>query len=260
MGYEPQLKTTPHLLKVLEEVAGLHTRIQSAAVGVRWIPTLHKEASVGLAHGSTAIEGNPLTLKEVQILADGGELPHATSRSVQEILNYFVALKLLEDNPKAALVTEKDIRHLHGIIGTKNALDRGPMGAYRTYGVRVGNHVAPPAFEVPALMADLVGWLNGPGRAWPAVVASAILHYRFEFIHPFGDGNGRVGRLLATWELFRRQFDTHHIFAVDEILLEDRQGYYRALERTQRNEPDLTEWIEYIAEVINETLRRDWLC
>src|SRR3989338_11157864 len=111
MSYKPQFETTPHLLKVLEEVAGLHARIQSAAVGVRWIPTLHKEASARLAHGSTAIEGNPLTLREVQILAAGGELPHATPRSVQEILNYFVALKFLEDNAKIERVTENDIRH-----------------------------------------------------------------------------------------------------------------------------------------------------
>lgn len=258
MAYKPRFETTPHLLKVLEEIAALHARIQGAAVGVRWIPTLRKEASARLAHGSTAIEGNPLTLEEVKILADGGKLPQAAPRSVQEIMNYLAALRFIEKNAKSDWVTETDIRRLHSIIGQKNALDRGPIGAYRAYGVSVGNHVAPEAIEVPPLMSDLVEWLNGPGRAWPTVIAGAILHFRFEYIHPFGDGNGRVGRLLATWELFRRQFDTHHIFAVDEILLEDRQGYYRALDRVQRQSQDLTGWIEYIAETVNEALRRVW--
>jgi Fic family protein len=48
------------------------------------------------------------------------------------------------------------------------------------------------------------------------VLSSAILHYQFEWIHPFADGNGRTGRALALWELYRRGFDTHHIFSVDE--------------------------------------------
>ena len=107
-------------------------------------------------------------------------------------------------------------------------------------------------------MTDLLGWLHGPGRAWPAVVSSAILHYQFEFIHPFGDGNGRVGRALAMWELYRRQFDTQHVFAVDEVLLENRQGYYRALHRAQTEAQDLTGWLEFIAEAIHEALRRAW--
>jgi Fic family protein len=105
-------------------------------------------------------------------------------------------------------------------------------------------------------MRDLLEWLNGPGQAWPAVIGSAILHYQFEFIHPFGDGNGRVGRLLATWELYRRQFDSQHIFAVDEILLENRPGYYRSLDRTQSEGHDLTGWVEFIAETVAEALRR----
>lgn len=258
MTYKPYFNTTPHLLKILEEVASLHAHIQGATVGVRWIPTLQKEASVRLAHGSTAIEGNPLTLAEVKILADGGMLPHAASRSVQEILNYLAALRYLDERAKAESIAEKDICHLHGIIGQKDALDRGPIGAYRTYEVHVGNHVTPPHNKVPALMKELVEWVNGPGKDWPAVISSAVLHYRFEHVHPFGDGNGRVGRLLATWELFRRHFDTHHIFAVDEILLEDRQGYYRAFQRAQAVSHDLTGWVEYIAETVNETLRRVW--
>jgi Fic family protein len=67
-----------------------------------------------------------------------------------------------------------------------------------------------------------------------------------------------VGRLLATWELYRRGFDTRHIFAVDEVLLENRPAYYRALDRAQTEGHDLTGWIEFIAETVSETLRRTW--
>jgi len=258
VAYTPSFQTTPHLLKVLEEIAALNARIQSATLGVSWVPSLQQDATARQAHGSTAIEGNPLTLAEVRILAEGGSLPHAKPRAVQEVLNYFAALRLIEKNAKAKEIGVRDVLKLHSIIGQKGALDREPVGLFRPYAVRVGDHLPPPAKEVPGLMKDLLEWVNGPGRAWPAVVSSAILHYQFEYIHPFGDGNGRVGRALAAWELYRRQFDTQHIFASDEVLLEDRQAYYRALHRAQTEKHDLTGWVEFIAEVINEALNRAW--
>ncbi|MBP9128586.1 MAG: Fic family protein [Elusimicrobia bacterium] len=258
MAYLPRFNTTPHLLKVLEEITSLNGRIEGATVGVRWVPALQKEIRERQTHGSTAIEGNPLTLAEVRVLAEGGDLPHAEPRAKQEILNYFAALRFVEQRKGSSGIDETGILKIHSIIGQRNALDRGPFGAYRSYGVRVGRHVPPPAHEVPGRMGDLLKWLNGPGQAWPAVVGSAILHYQFEFIHPFGDGNGRVGRLLATWELYRRGFDTQHIFSVDEVLLENRMAYYRSLDRAQTEGQDLTGWVEFISETVAEALRRAW--
>lgn len=258
MPFTPAIQATPHLLKVLEEIAALNARIQSAAVGVSWIPSLQRDAAARQTHGSTAIEGNPLTLPEVEIVAAGGSLPHAKPRSIQEVMNYLAALRFIEKNAKANRIETRDVLKLHSLMGQKGALDREPVGLFRPYQVKVGMHMPPAPGDVPRLMTDLLEWLNGPGRAWPAVVSSAILHYQFEFIHPFGDGNGRVGRALATWELYRKQFDSHHIFAVDEVLLEDRQSYYRALHRVQIEGQELSGWVEYIAEAINETLTRTW--
>jgi Fic family protein len=89
-------------------------------------------------------------------------------------------------------------------------------------------------------------------------LSSAILHYRFEAIHPFADGNGRTGRALALWELYRRGFDTHHIFSVDEFYWENRPRYYEALDAVRREDGDLTGWIEYVAEGLHLTLERVW--
>jgi len=85
------------------------------------------------------------------------------------------------------------------------------------------------------------------------------VHYRFETIHPFADVNGRTGRALALWELYRRGFDTHHIFSVDEYYWEDRPRYYAALEAVRREGEDLTGWLEYCAEGLRQTLERVWL-
>jgi Fic family protein len=89
-------------------------------------------------------------------------------------------------------------------------------------------------------------------------LSSAILHYRFEAIHPFADGNGRAGRVLALWELYRRGFDSHHIFSVDEFYWEDRPRYYAALQAARGQGEDLTSWLEYSAEGLQQTLERVW--
>jgi Fic family protein len=93
MAYAPAFQATPRLLKVLEEISALNARIQSATIGVSWVSFLQKDAAVRQVHGSTAIEVNPLTLAEVKILAEGGPLPHAKPRAIQEVLNYFAALR-----------------------------------------------------------------------------------------------------------------------------------------------------------------------
>lgn len=90
------------------------------------------------------------------------------------------------------------------------------------------------------------------------ILSSAIIHYRFEAIHPFADGNGRTGRALALWELYRRGFDTHHIFSVDEFYWEDRPRYYAALQAVRVQGEDLTGWLDYCAEGLGLTLERVW--
>jgi len=257
MAFNPAYKVTAHMLQLIEKIAILKTKIESATISVPWIPSLSRDALSRTARSSTAIEGNPLTLKEVQILADGGDVPGIKDRHKHEVLNYLASLRFISDHVDKKIISEKDILRLHRIIG-KNALDREPLGEYRPYEVSVGNYQPPLPDDVPSLMADLLEWLNGTGQKLPAIMTSAILHCQFETIHPFGDGNGRVGRVLATWELYRRHFDIHHIFAVDEAYCENRQLYYRALYNVQSKQVDLTGWIEYVCEAIDMTLEQAW--
>ncbi|MGD9641599.1 MAG: Fic family protein [Elusimicrobiales bacterium] len=258
MPFNPKFSPTHHLLKTIEQAAELKAKIQSAAIGVSWLPDMQREALARQTHGSTAIEGNPLTLPEIKTLAAGGTVPGAKPRAVQEILNYFEVLRFIGKNSAIAAIKVPQVLKLHSIIGRQNALDRGPVGDFRDYKVFVGGHIPPPPASVPYLTGELCDWLNGPGKDWPALVSSAILHYQFEYIHPFGDGNGRVGRALATWELYRKHFDTNHIFAVDEVFLEDRQAYYHALNRVQTQGGDVSGWVEYSSETVLEALERTW--
>lgn len=257
MSFSPKFTITPLIMETLLRISEIRVKIETASVAVPWIPRLSKDAFNRLAHSSTAIEGNPLTLKEVELLAKGKDLPQAKPRYKSEVTNYLAALRYVADRSKKP-ITEKDILRLHEIVGAGYTLEREPVGEYRDYQVVVGSHRPPKAKDVPGLMAELLEWINGDGKTMPAVVASAAVHYQFEHIHPFGDGNGRVGRLIATWILYQRQFDTHHIFSVDELFWEKRQEYYKALENIQKSGGDMSAWIEYVADAVLVTLERVW--
>jgi Fic family protein len=256
MGYRPRFAITPALLGRVEAVAALRERIQGAAVQVAWIPALQKDTRARNAHSSTAIEGNPLTLEQVRAVEAGEALP-VTARSRREVVNYFAALRHVEKQAATKRIAPEDVLRLHRIVAGE-VMDQGDAGRYRAMRVRVGEYIAPAPGEVPGLMRGLLDWWNDDALALSPVLSSAVVHYRFEAIHPFADGNGRTGRALALWELYRRGFDTHHIFSVDEFYWEDRPRYYAALEAVQRQGEDLTSWLEYCAEGLQQTLERAW--
>jgi Fic family protein len=257
MAFVPQFTITARLLALSEAIAALRERIQGAAVELSWVPALQKDSRSRNVHASTAIEGNPLTLEQVRLIEEGRTLAVSDDRSEREVLNYFAGLRYVEKNAAKKTLRHEDIFSLHRILA-EGVMDQGDAGRYRTIAVRVGNYTPPPAGDVSGLMMELLDWWSKGSVKLSPVISFAILHHRFESIHPFADGNGRTGRALALWELYRRGFDTHHIFSVDEFYWEDRPRYYAALDAVRRDGDDLTGWIEYSAEGLRETLERVW--
>ncbi len=258
MAYVPAFSITPELLLKVEEIASFRERIQGATITPAWIPALQKDSRSRNGHASTAIEGNPLTLEQVRNLESGHEIPETQPRAKREILNYFASLRYVEKRAKKTRIVHEDLFELHRLMAV-GVMDQGDAGRYRSIPVRVGKHFPPPPQEVSGLMFELLEWWNRESVKLSPVLSSAILHYRFEAIHPFADGNGRTGRALALWELFRRGFDTHHIFSVDEFYWENRPEYYRQLDAVRKAGEDLTAWLEYVAEGLRQTLQRTWL-
>ena len=258
MAYVPQFTITPNLLAEVEQVAALRERIQGAVVDLAWVPALQKDTRTRNVHASTAIEGNPLTLEQVRALEEGRELSASGPRAQREVLNYFAGLRYVEKNATRKTIRHADILALHKILAGK-VMDQGEAGKYRMIPVRVGKYLPPPPGAVSGLMFELLEWWNAAAKKLSPVLSSAILHYRFEAIHPFADGNGRTGRALALWELYRRGFDTHHIFSVDEYYWEDRPKYYAALDGVRQSGDDLSAWLEYCTTGLRQTLERAWL-
>src|SRR5580658_4450954 len=257
MSYQPEFTITPALLARVEQIAALRERILAATVQVPWIPALQKDTRTRNTHSSTAIEGNPLTLEQVRAVEEGREIPAVALRAKREVTNYFAGLRFIETKAGKKSVTHEDIFTLHRILAAE-VMDQGAAGRYRTIRVRVGRYVPPPPEDVSGLMFELLTWWNKESPSLSPVLSSAIVHYRFEAIHPFADGNGRAGRALALWELYRRGFDTHHIFSVDEFYWADRPRYYQSLDAVRLAEDDLTSWLEYSAEGLLFTLERVW--
>src|SRR5436190_11755874 len=189
MKYRPVYTITPRLLGEVEQVAALHERILSAAVQVPWIPALQKDTRVRNAHSSTAIEGNPLTLEQVRAIEEGREIPATAQRSRREVANYFAGLRFVEKNAQRNAVTHEEILTLHRIMAGA-VMDQGTAGRYRTIRVKVGGYVAPAPDKVQPLMSALLMWWNIGAKRISPILSSAIVHHRFETIHPFADGNG----------------------------------------------------------------------
>lgn len=258
MAYQPKFTVSPNLLNLVEEIAGLREKILAATIQVAWIPKLQRDSRARNTHSSTAIEGNPLTLEQVRLLEQGQSLPTQTERSTREVLNYFAALRFIEKHSSRKTITHAEILKLHSIIGS-GVMDQGTAGRYREIRVRVGKYLPPPPEMVSGLIAELLEWWNKRAAEWSPVVSSAIVHYQFEDIHPVADGNGRTGRALALWELYRRGFDIHHIFSVDEFYWNDRSRYYAQLADVRTQGGDLTKWLEYSAKAIRTTVEQVWL-
>ena len=253
--YVPLFTTTARVARLLEEIAAIRERIRVSLLRVPWVPSLVSDAMARMAWGSTAIEGCTLSVEAIRGLLEGKESTGYPRQHVRMAQNYLEALAWIQKREKSREIKEKELFELHRMIG-EGAIDEGPVGAYRRIDVRAGLHVAPSWRKVPKLTREMLEWLKGPAEELPAIFSSAILHLRFVEIHPFRDGNGRLARALATWELYRKGFDTLHIFALDEILQEDRAFYIKNLQRVQVEGEDLGGWIEFIAEAVFETLER----
>lgn len=200
-------------------------------------------------HGSLAIEGNTLTEEQISAIFDGKNIV-APPREIQEVRN---AIKVYELLPDLDSGSERDLLKAHEMLMT-GLLDR--PGQYRRKGVGVMGtggeikHMAPPAELVPAQMKDLFAWLRGTD-AHP-LIAACVFHYEFEFIHPFEDGNGRIGRLWQT--LIMSQWNP--LFAdlpVESIIHLHQQDYYSALNRST-DQANCSPFIEFMLEKILEAI------
>ena len=222
-AYHPPYTLTPVILRLVEEI-GEGLGRYSETTHETLTPKLRRENRIRTIQASLAIEHNTLTVEQVTAVLEGKRVL-GLPREIQEVRNAFGAYDQLDHwNP----TNRDDLLAAHGIL-MAGLVDR--PGEFRSGGVGIyqGKRVvfmAPPAGRVPDLMNDLLTWLKHTDEH--PLVASCVFHYEFEFIHPFTDGNGRLGRLWQT--LLLSKWKPLLAGLPVETVIRDRQGeYYQVL-------------------------------
>ena len=210
---------------------------------------LRKANRIRTIHSSLAIEGNALTVDEVSDIVEG-KVVVAPIRQIQEVKN---AIKTYEMYASLDPFSEQDLLRAHAQM--MEALVDNP-GVYRTGGVGVFSekgleHMAPPADRVPTLMHDLFLWLKSSNDH--LLIRSCVFHYEFEFIHPFADGNGRMGRLWQSLILGRLHPLFEHL-PVENMVFANQQAYYDAIAASS-NVGDSGPFIDFMLGELLEALR-----
>ena len=153
------------------------------------------------------------------------------------------------------------IREIHKRLVTGVRGDNALPGEYRKGQNYVANsktkqviYTPPPAAEVPALMAELVGWLRAEHGINP-VLEAGIAQFQLVHVHPFNDGNGRTSRLLSTLCLYRKGYDFKRLFTISEFYDRDRNGFYTAIQGVRERGMDVTGWLEYFTDGLATQMR-----
>lgn len=242
-AYQPPYSVTPAIVNLVSEISEAVGRLTAVSSGAE-SPTLRKINRIRTIQGSLAIEGNTLSREQVTAIIDGQRVM-APPREILEVRNAITVYDKFQD---WRVEEESELLEAHRIL--MNGLIED-VGVYRSGGVGVISgekviHVAPPAKRVPALVKDLFGWLVR-SQDHPLIVSS-VFHYEFEFIHPFTDGNGRIGRLWQS--LILHQWNTIFAHAPVESLVHAHQDeYYQAL-KDSTQQTDSAPFIEFMLRMI----------
>jgi len=270
--YQPKYSITNKLMKSINRIVQAHALIINAPLKPKWEAGLRYQALVKSVHSSTHLEGNPLTEQEVdQVLRGKKPKRQFRKRDILEVTNYREVLQFISDNysdPKL-VINESTIRHLHKLCVQNIEGMVKEAGKYRSVqnyivsgASRKPIYTPPPSQDVPALMKNLVDWIQQAEKeeVSPFIIA-AIAHYEFESIHPFVDGNGRTGRALATLILYKMGYDTKSFFSLEEYFDTHPDEYYGNLKKIrdsyrQTPDPELTEWTEFFVYAIETEMTR----
>lgn len=244
---KPPFHLSPEILHAVGRIERLIGRIEGLEQP-KPQPHLRKSNRVRTIQGSLAIEGNTLDLDQVTALLEGKRVI-GRKEEIQEVLNAIKAYESLADfDPFSAKSLLKAHRiMMDGLIPDAGKWRRGNVGILKGSAL---SHIAPKADRVPHLMEDLLRFLRD--EETHLLIRSCVFHYELEFIHPFHDGNGRMGRFWHTLLLYH--YHPAFEFIPIESLIREHQGeYYAALEASDRS-GDSTAFVQFSLGIIHQSL------
>ncbi len=243
----PPYDITPEILQWVTSVSEKIGMVNANYLS-RQSPQLRKQNRIKTIHSSLGLEGNTLSAEQITALLENKRVI-GPEKDIKEVLN---AIEVYDHLRSFNPASEKSFLKAHRMLMTgllKTA------GQYRKQGVGIvkGNqveHVAPPPANLPYLMKDLFGYLKSSKEI--TLIKSCVFHYELEFIHPFLDGNGRMGRLWQTLILMQ-DYPVFEFLPFETIISKTQQEYYRCLSESDKQGRS-TVFITYMLKVIDESL------
>ena len=237
---------TPKITQLLQQIEAAKEVINSISISPEIETNIRRQSTLKSSLFSARIEGNTLTMDSLSNMS-------SQTQQKKEVFNILKALNHINQiNLKK--ISVKDILNLHKMVleGLVSKLD---IGQFRTEPGAIFNstgqviYLPPRPAQILPLINNLILFINSKQEQFIPIKAS-IAHYTFEKIHPFLDGNGRVGRLLIQIILTHEGYGMKGIFPLEEYLDNHRAEYYSALETSEK---DVTEYVEFMLEAMRNT-------
>lgn len=248
--FNPQFQISNRILTYISKIEAVEEVIRHAPILPLWEKEFREDAIVRSVYHGTHIEGNKLQKDEALSVLKGQDVM-ARARDIQEVINYRKVIDFIDQQAESNQnVTEELIKQIHGLVVEK-ILPPDQAGQYRTKQVVIKNSqngevtFKPPIpVEVPYLMKEFIHWINRTTKDdLHPLLKAGIAHHEFVRIHPFIDGNGRVGRSITTLLLQMGGFDIRRFFSLEEYYDKDALMYYESLQKATQG--DMTSWLEY---------------
>jgi Fic family protein len=241
--YTPPYTITSKILKLSTLISEELTKIQFTETA-KVNPMLRKKNRIKTLAGTLEIEGNFLGEEKITAILDGKRV----LGTVKELAEVEGAIKAYEKLDEYRFDALDDLLLAHKILMQEILTT---AGSFRSVNVKVGEHIAPQPSMVNDLMLNLFSWLKNSDEHM--LLKSCIFHYEFEFIHPFSDGNGRIGRLWQS--VILNSFNQIFSFLPTESIVRDYQEeYYNSIESSTQN-GESTPFIEFMLEIILKSIQ-----
>ena len=247
VSMKPPYDITPKILKLISSISEKIGEVNANYL-TKQSPQLRKQNRIKTIHSSLRIEGNTLTEEQITALIENKRVI-GPEKDVLEVLN---AIKVYEKLDSYKFSSDKSFLKAH--LELMNGLIES-AGKYRKQGVgivkgTIVEHVAPPFENVPHLMKDLFEYLKDSDEL--TLIKSCVFHYEMEFIHPFLDGNGRMGRLWQTLILMA-EYPVFEFLPFETLISKTQDEYYKSLALSDKSGKS-TYFIEYMLGVIEKSL------
>ena len=241
---KPPYEITPSILRLITSISEKIGEVNANFLN-KPSTLLRKQKRNKTIQSSLKIEGNTLSEEQITALLENKRVI-GPKKDIKEVLN---AIDIYENLEKYNPLNEKSFLKAHQDLMSNLIED---AGKYRTQGVGIVKgakveHLAPPHENVKYLMKDLFEYLKNPNEI--ELIKSCVFHYEMEFIHPFLDGNGRMGRLWQTLILMEK-YPVFEYLPFETLISKDQEKYYKALSESDKS-GNSTKFIEYMLNVID---------